>query len=186
MALAGRMLGVDERERHEGTAILGPARNDRQAIEIGRLDDVENGAARAALQANAKHRAADVARAPQLRRRGRQQRLDEADDATDQRERTGAEREFSAPRRAEQVCDEGESTAADVREEQRRPAGSNDAPVDLARFLARVDRRVSRDKVAIPPQSIEKRAEIRERRHDGEGSALPAAQLADDVELALG
>ena len=74
---------------------------------------------------------ADVARAPQLRRRRRQERLGEMHDALDERERARAERELRAARRAEQVGDERKRRALDVGEQQRRPAGGDHAAMDL-------------------------------------------------------
>ena len=77
---------------------------------------------------------ADVARAPELAGRRRQQRLGQLDEPPDQPQRPLAERQLGAPRRAEQIGDEPEVGAGDVGEEQRRAAGRDHAAMNLRGF----------------------------------------------------
>ena len=59
--------------------------------------------------ADAQQLDADIARAPQLRRRRRQQRFGQVHEPLDQPQRALAEGELGAPRGAEQIGDERES-----------------------------------------------------------------------------
>ena len=160
-----RMLRVDQRQRDERPAVLRPAGQHRQAIEPHiRRHHIGDRPARAARGADAEGLAADVARGPQLRGRGRQQGFGEVDEAFDQALRARAERELGAARGAEQIGHERERRALDVREQQRGPARRNHPAVDFGDFEIGVDGRVDRDEVAIAAQTIEKRAEIGKRR----------------------
>ena len=102
----------------------------------------------------------DVARAPQLGRRRRQQRLGEMHEPLDQPQRPLAERQLGAAGGAEQIGDERKVGAGDVGEEQRRTAGGDDAAMDLRGLEIGIDRRGDLDEVVVAAQPIEKRAEI--------------------------
>ena len=144
------MRRVDERQRDERTAVLGPARQCRQAIEahVGR-DVLGDRTALHASRADLQQLETDVARAPQLGRCRRQQRLGQLHDAANQPERPLAERQLRASSGAEQVRDEAEAGSGDVGEEQRRAAGGDDASMDLGGFEMAIDGRVHRDDVAV-------------------------------------
>ena len=114
------------------------------------------------LRADLQQIEADVAGAPQLRRRRRQDRLGQVDDALDERERPRAERELGAPRGAEQVGDERKVRALHVGEQQRRPAGGDHAAMDLGGFEVRIDRRADLDEIPIAAELIEERSQIAE------------------------
>ncbi len=107
-------------------------------------------------------RIADVARAPQLGRRRRQQRLGEVDEPLDQLQRALAEGELGAARGAEEIGDERKVGAGDVGEEQRRATGGDDPAMDLRGFEMGIDRRRDLDEVVVAAQAIEKGAEIGE------------------------
>ena len=102
------MLGVDQRQRHERAAVLGPARDDRQLVEADVVGhDLDDRPAAAARQPDARQIAEEAARAPQLRRRRRQDRLGGVHEPLDERVRARPERQAGAARRAEQVGDSG-------------------------------------------------------------------------------
>ena len=144
------MLRVDERQRDERPAVLRPGRHRREPIEPDVAgDDFGDRPARAALQADLQQLEADVARAPDLGRRRRQQRLGQVHEPLDQPKRPLAEGELGAARRAEQVRDERKVRARDVAEDQRRPAGGDHAAMDLGGFEIRIDRRVDLDDVVV-------------------------------------
>ena len=116
----------------------------------------------AARQADPRQIAEQAAGAPQLGRRRRQDRLGGVHQLLDQRVRPRAEGQPGAPRRAEQVGDQREARAADVREQQRRPAGGDHAAVDLGGFLVGVDGSGDLDQIAVAAQAVEEGAEIGE------------------------
>ena len=81
----------------------------------------------------------------------------------DERERPFSERELRPPRRAEQVRDQRERRAVDAREEECRPAGRDDAAMDLRGLLVGIDGSVHDGQVAIAAELIDERSEIGER-----------------------
>ena len=158
------MRRVDERQRDERTAVLGPAGQRRQAIEpdVGR-HAIDHRSALDASRADLEQLGADVARVPELARRRRQQRLGELDEPTNQPQRPIAKRQLGAASGAEQIGDEPEVRALDVGEQQRRTAGRDHAAMDLRDFEVGIDLRFDRDKVVVTAKLVEKRAEIGER-----------------------
>ena len=90
-----------------GPPSSGQRRDDRQPIEphVGR-DTLGDRPARDAPRADLEQLEPDIARAPQLAGRRRQQRLRQMHEPLDQPQRPLAERQLGAPRRAEQVGDE--------------------------------------------------------------------------------
>ena len=73
------------------------------------------------------------------------------DDALDEGQRARAEGELRATGRPEQIRDQGKIRALDVREEQRRTAGGDHAPMDFRRFEIRIDRRADFNELPIAP-----------------------------------
>ena len=153
------MRRVDERQRDERTAVLGPARERRQAIEpdVGR-HPIDHRSALDAPRADLEQLAADVARVPHLARCRRQQRLGELDEPANQPQRPLAKRHLGAAGGAEEIRDEPEVGAFDVGEEQRRTARRNHTAVNLRRFEMRIDLRFDRDKVVVTAKLVEERA----------------------------
>ena len=169
-----RRLGVDERQRHERAAVLRPARDDRQLVEADVVgDDVDDRPVASPPQPDPRQIAEEAARPPQLRRRRRQDRLGGVHELFDQRVRARPEGQAGAARRPEQVRDQRKARAADVREQQRRPAGGNHAAMDLGGFLVGVDGSGDLDQVAIAPQTVEEGSEI------GEASGHRSADIMD-------
>ncbi len=161
VAPAVGMLGEDERQRDERSAVLRPGRQHRQAIEADVVgDDLGDRTARPALQADLQQFEADVACAPELGRRRRQHGLGQLHEPLDQPERPLAERQLGAARGAEQVRDQRKIRARDVAEEQRRPAGGDHAAMDLGRFEIRIHRRVYLDDVVGAAEVVDERAEV--------------------------
>ena len=70
-------------------------------------------------------------------------------DALDQPERALAKRQLGASRRAEQVRRQPERRTFDLGEQQGRPAGGDDAPVNLGDFEVRIDGSVDGDEVTV-------------------------------------
>ncbi len=169
------MRRVDERQRDERTAVLGPARQRRQAIEpdIGR-DAIDDRSALNPPRADLEQLGADVARVPDLARRRRQQRLGQLDEPANQSQRPIAERHLGAARRAKQVRDEPEVGALDVGEQERGTARRDHAAMNLRGFEVGIDLRFDRDKVVVTAKLVEKRAQIRKRHEWATGYRLPA------------
>ena len=157
------MLRIDQRKGDKGPAVLGPARQHRQAIEPDvRRDHFAHRAGRDPLRADLEQIEANVAGAPELRRRRRQQRFSQVHEALDEGERPRAERQLGATRGAEQVGDERKIRALHVREQQRRPAGGDHAPMNLRGFEVGIDRRADFNELPIAAKLIEEGAEIAE------------------------
>ena len=92
-----------------GPPSSGQRRERRQPIEPRRRRDaLGDRARRHPRMPTFSSSSADVARAPQLAGRRRQQRLGQLDEASNQPERPLAERQLGAPRGAEQVGDQPE------------------------------------------------------------------------------
>ena len=134
----------------------------RRSSRTSRVTRSVTGPERHAPHADLEQLAADVARAPQLRRRRRQQRLGQLDEPPDEAQRPLAERQLGPPRRAEQIGDEAEVGALDVGEEQRRTAGGDHAPVDFRDLEVRIDRGVDRDDRRVTVEAVDERLEDRE------------------------
>ena len=66
-----------------------------------------------------------------------------------------AEQEPGPLDRAEQVAEHREAAAADAREEQRRPAGGIDAPLNLGDFEPRVDLGIDPHQLAMPLEIVD-------------------------------
>ena len=159
VAVPAGMLGIDERQRHEWPAVVGPAGQRRQQIEprLAR-DHLGDRAHPLPLQADLEQGGGDVARAPELAGVGRQQRLGEIHQPADQFERPLAEGQGGPAPGAEQVRDQREGLARHVGEEQRRPLGGDHPAMDLGHLQMRVDRRGDGGEIAIGPQPVEKRS----------------------------
>ena len=160
------MRRVDERQRDERSAVLGPRRQRRQSIEpdVGR-HAIGDRSALDAPRADLEQLDADIPRLPELARRRRQQRLGQLDEPADQPQRPLAKRELGAASGAEQIGDEPEVGALDVGEEQRGTARRDHAPMNLGGFEMGIDLRFDRDEVIVTAKLVEKRAEIGERRN---------------------
>ena len=158
--MAFRMLGVDQGNVERDLRL--PARSSwPAAIESDVVgDDLRDGAARAAFQSDAQQVAGDVARAPELRRGGRHQRLGETDETLDERERARPEGECRPSARAEQIGDEWKVGPFDVAKDQGRAAGGDYAAMDLGGLEDGVDGRADLDDVARGAESVEETAEI--------------------------
>ena len=144
-----------------------------RSSRTSRRDALDDRPALHAPRADLEQLAADVARAPQLAGRRRQQRLGQLDEPPNQPQRPLAERQLGAARGAEQIGDQPEVGALDVGEEQRRTAGGDHAAVDLRRFEMRIDRRLHRDEVVVTAKLVDERAEIGKRH----GSIYVAGRL---------
>jgi hypothetical protein len=168
------MRRVDERQGDEGSAVLGPGGDRRQLVEpdVGR-DALDHRAFVDTPRPDFDQLEADVARAPQLAGRRRQQSLRKMDDPLDQPQRPLAEGELRPRRAAEQVGDQPEFRALDVGEEQGGTAGGDHAAMDLRDLEIRIDRRVHRDDRTVTTERVEKGAEIREAQF---ASALASAE----------
>ena len=121
----------------------------------------------------------DVARAPELRGRRRQERLGQLDDPADELARPAPERELGAPSRAEQVGDERQLGAAHAGEEERRAAGRDHAAVDLGGLEPRIDFGVDDTQLAEPPQLVQKGAQVGE-------SEVAVAHSGTDADASTG
>ena len=84
----------------------------------------------------------------------------------------------SSARRAEpnRLVTRGERRAGDVGEQQRRAARRDHPPVNLRRLQDRIDRRVDYREVAVTPELLDERAQVREpagcnRHHSGSANA---------------
>ena len=82
--------------------------------------------------------------------------------ALDELERTRAECQFGAVRRAKQIGDERKRRARHVVEAQRRATRRDDAPMNLGRLERGINRRGNLDDVAVAPQPVEKRSKVAE------------------------
>ena len=136
------MLGVDEGQRDERAAVLGPAGEDRQPIEahvaghdLGRRarSAGADGPTRSSI-------ARDVARAPQLATAWAGSSVSAS--STSRRiepQRPRAEGQLGARAVPKRLVTSGKSAPFDVGEEQRRAAGGDHAAVDLGGLEPRVD-----------------------------------------------
>ena len=158
---ARRVLGVDERQRDERPAVLGPAGKGRQPVEPDVAgDNLGYRPPGPRSRADAEQRAGHVARAPQFRGRRREQRLGQLHQPPDELQRARAEGELRPARGTEQVGDERKRRTGDVREEQRRAAGGDDPAVDLRRFERGIDGNLDNREVAVTFQPIDERTEV--------------------------
>src|SRR5450830_1731840 len=112
------MLGVNERQGQERTAVLRPLREGGQAREIRRLlDDVRHRRLARALRPHAQGGSEERAERPELFSRRRQERR-----RFDELPRLSSKREIEALRRAEEVRYDGEVGALRPLEEKRGTA----------------------------------------------------------------
>ena len=124
--------------------------------------------------------------------RRRQQCLGQLDQTPDELQRARPEGELRPAGGPEQVGDEGKRRAGNVGEQQRRPAGGDDPPVNLRRFEDRVDRRLDDRQVAVTPQPVDERTKVGESatRHeyaaDNTSPGAPAAVLPVGLLLVAG
>ncbi len=162
VAVSVRLLGVDERQRHERPAVVGPAGERRQQVEPGLAGDhLGDRPHPLPLEADLEQIGGDIARAPELPDVGREQRLRQIHQPADEFERPLAEGQGSAAPGAEQVGDQREGLAGHVGEEQRRALGGDHPAMDLGHLEMGIDRRGHHGQVAIGLQPIEKRTQVR-------------------------
>ena len=172
VAVPVRMLRVDERQRHERPAVLGPELQRRQLVEADvRGHHLGDGPARHPPQADARRRGRQVPRLPQLRGR-RRHVLHEPHEALDEGQRAVAECLRRPRRRAEQVRDQRKRRALDAREQERGPARRDHAAVDLGDFETGIDRGIDDHQVAVALEPTQEAAKVGMwRRHAYRGSA---------------
>ncbi len=161
VAVAAGMFGVDERQRHERAAVLGPAGERRQPVEprLAR-HHLCHRAHRLPFQPHLEQAAGDIARAPQLACIRRHDGLRQFDQPANESHRVLAEGQGGAFLGAEQVRHERIPAALHVREEQRRATGGDHAAMDLGGFEMRVDRRGDGDQVGIGTQPIHEGSKV--------------------------
>jgi hypothetical protein len=126
----------------------------------------------------------NVARTPQLRGRGRHDRLDQLHHASNQAKGAFPKRQLGPLGGAEEVRDETEVRSLDIGKEQRGTAARYHASMDLSDLEMWIDLRLHRDEVIVTVKAIEKRAEVGEGQVYGSRGLKPPlyAQLSGLVE----
>ncbi len=159
-----RMLGVDEGEREERTAVAGPGGEGGKPVQVGgRLDRLEHRPRASAPQAHLGERAEGAALAPEFRPRGRHEPLRHRRDRAHQVTGARPERHLDPLRGAEQIGHDGIGRIADPGEEEGGPPGGDHTPMHLGDLEARIHRRRDFDQLPLGAQRIEKGPQITRR-----------------------
>ncbi|OQC34248.1 MAG: hypothetical protein BWX64_02801 [Acidobacteria bacterium ADurb.Bin051] len=170
--LTVRVLGVDERQGEEGSAILRPAGEGRKAVErhvVGH--DLRHRPPPSAAETDPAGLPQQIPGPPELRGGGREERRDELGETPHEGERPAPEGELGPAGGAEEVRGERQLAALDVREEERRTARGDHPPVDLRDLQPGVGRGRHLHEIAIAAEAIEEGAQVGEALGAGVGHA---------------
>ena len=160
-----RVLRVDQGQGDEGSAVLLPGLEHRQPVEASRsVHDVEDRPPGHTPKPHSEGIGDPIPLFPDGSQGGGEEVLRDPGCALDELDRLPAECELHPPGCPEEVRDQRkvglDALVMRLREDQRGPAGGDDAAVDLGGFEVGVDRHVDLDHIAAVAQQLEEDAEI--------------------------
>ena len=120
---------------------------------------------------DAQRLARQIASTPEGRRRRRQQRLGQLDEAANEPKRPPAKSQLGAPPGAEEVGHQWKVGSPDALEEQRRSTRGDDATMDLRHLQERIDLAGHDCQIAVEAQLIQELSEIAETAVVAQGSS---------------
>ena len=140
------MLGIHQRQRNEGAAVLLPGGENGQAVQVGRLfDHVQHWSVFDAACPQLQCLQRQIAVLPKLGEIGRQERLSEMDDLLNELLRLRAKGEFDALGGSEQVGNYRKGAVFDPVEQEGRPVLLNDTAMNFCDLQARIDFCINRN-----------------------------------------
>ena len=159
-SIAG-VLGVDQGQGNERTAVFFPRGQDRQAGEVrGLLVAFQRRSPLNSASSKLEGFPGEVAVAPKAPQPGWQQGLSQSGHLSDQLLGTPAKGQLDALRRAEQIGDHRKAASPDALEQQGGTALPNHSPMDLGGFQIGIHFDLDGRKLVLPPKKLQKLSEI--------------------------
>ena len=158
----GRMLRVNQRERDERTAVLGPTLNLWKRPQARRVrDSLDHGSGGACFCPALQSTTGQITKAPEPRQSRRQQHLGCRGNPAEKTDRILSKREVDAAAGTEKVRRYRKLGARDSGKQQRRSLANDRTPLNLGQIQMRIDRLVDDMKFSFATQCLQKTSEIR-------------------------